>query len=380
MANVVFIGSGHPYRGGLAAFNERLAKEIQGNGLSVRIETFTVQYPGLLFPGKTQYSDELPPPDLEIRRSVNSIWPLNWIKVARRIKKENPDIVIFRYWLPFMAPCFGTMARVIKRNGHTRIISLLDNIIPHEHRPGDRALTKYFVRSMDGFVAMSGSVLGDLDTFNRDKPRVYSPHPVFDNFGKSISRTEAIRQLGLDEEYKYILFFGLVRDYKGLDIMIDAYASSGLSKMKTRLLVVGEFYVPRAPYDELVIKHGLKNEVIIYPHFVPDREVAKWFCAADIVAQPYKSATQSGVTQIAYHFNKPMLVTRVGGLPEMVPQGKGAYVVNPRPGDVAEALVDFFVNDRYEEYSRGISKAKGRFGWDKMVKNIFTLSEKIGSE
>ncbi|HDZ41369.1 MAG TPA: glycosyltransferase [Bacteroidetes bacterium] len=379
MDKIIFIGTSHPYRGGLAAFNERLAGEIKSTGHSVRIETFILQYPAILFPGKTQYSGAPVPGHLEIKRSVNSIWPLNWIRVGRRIRKEKPDLVILRYWLPFMAPCLGTIARIIRKNGHTKIIALLDNIIPHEKRPGDRALTAYFVNSVHGFIAMSRSVLQELEMFDSKKPRIFSPHPVFDNFGKSFSRKSSLENLGLDSGYRYILFFGLVREYKGLDIMIKAFAGKKLRKMKIKLLVVGEFYVPRAPYDELIKKHGLEKDIIIHPHFVPDSEVANWFCASDIIAQPYKSATQSGVTQIAYHFNKPMLVSNVGGLPEIIPHGKAGYVVKPEPEEVAEALLDFFSNNRYDEFVNGIKAEKDKFSWDKMVKNLFMLAEKIKS-
>lgn len=379
MARIIFIGTSYPYRGGLAAFNERFATEIQEGGNNVRIETFKLQYPDILFPGETQYTTGPPPDDLDIRRTINSIWPFNWIKVARRIRKENPDIVIFRYWLPFMAPCFGTMARVIKKNRFTKIITLVDNIRPHERRPGDRILTRYFLKPIDGFISMSGSVLHDLKTFNVDRPIVYSPHPVFDNFGSSVSREEALEKLGLDERYRYILFFGLVREYKGLDIMIKAYARfrEELSDFKIKLLVVGDFYVSRTPYDELIKHYGLEEDVIIHPHFVPNHEVAYWFCASDIIAQPYKSATQSGVTQIGYHFLKPMLVTNVGGLAEIIPHGRGGYVVNPVPEEVANSLVDFFKNKRYDEYVEGIKAEKKKFSWDKMVKNLFLLAEQI---
>jgi len=377
MDKIIFIGTSHPYRGGLAAFNERLAAEIQSAGHSVRIETFSLQYPGMLFPGKTQYSGSPAPANLEIRRSLNSIWPPNWLKVGMRIRKEKPDLVILRYWLPFMAPCLGTIARIIRKNGHTKIISLLDNIIPHEKRPGDRVLTTYFVNSVHGFVAMSRSVLQELETFDSVKPRIFSPHPVFDNFGRCISRKEALENLGLDPQYRYILFFGLVREYKGLDIMINAFASRELREMKIKLLVAGEFYIPRAPYDELIRKHDLEKDVIIHPHFVNDSDVAKWFCASDIIAQPYRSATQSGVTQIGYHFNKPMLVSNVGGLPEIIPHGKGGYVVKPEAGEVATALIDFFRNKRYDEFVKGIKAEKNKFSWEIMMKNIFTLSGKI---
>ncbi len=377
MYNTVIIGPAHPYRGGIASFNERLAAEMKAGGANARIETFSLQYPGILFPGKTQYTDAPARQSTDITRSINSIWPTSWIRTGYRIRREKPDIVIFRYWLPFMAPCFGTIAKIIAKNRHTRILSIVDNIIPHEKRPGDSLLTGYFVRHINAFLAMSGSVLSELSLFDSDKPRIFSPHPVFDNFGESISREEAVEKLGLDPEYRYILFFGLIRKYKGLDIMINAFANREFRNMKIKLLVAGEFYTPREPYDELVKKHGLGKDIIIHPFFVADRDVASWFCASDIIAQPYRSATQSGVTQIGYHFNRPMLVTDVGGLSEIIPHGKGGYVVKPDPREVADALLDFFKNNRYSAYSKGISSEKEKFSWLRLVDNIYLLSEQI---
>ncbi len=377
MYKTVIIGPAYPFRGGIASFNERLAAEMQAGGDSARIETFTLQYPGILFPGKTQYADSPARPDTDISRSINSIWPPSWIRTGMRIRKERPDIVIFRYWLPFMAPCFGTMAGIIGKNRHTKILSIVDNIIPHEKRPGDSLLTNYFVRHINGFLAMSEAVLSELSSFDNDKPRIYSPHPVFDNFGESISREQALEKLGLDPGYRYILFFGLVRKYKGLDIMINAFANRAFRNMKIKLLVAGEFYTPREPYDEMIKEHGLEKDIIIHPSFVPDSEVASWFCASDIVAQPYRSATQSGVTQIGYHFNKPMLVTDVGGLSEIIPHGRGGYVVSPDPQAVADALLDFFNNNRHSEYSEGIRTEKEKFSWKRLVDNIYSLSELV---
>ena len=373
---IVIIGTSHPYRGGLAAFNERLATEMQKAGDEVRIETFRLQYPNILFPGKTQYADWEAPAELNIRRSINSIWPLNWLNNAKRIRKEKPDLVIFKYWLPFMAPCFGTISRIIRKNGHTRIISILDNIIPHEERPGDMALTRYFVKAVDGFIAMSGSVLADLNRFDSQSPRIFSPHPVFDNFGTIISREQALKNLELDPQYKYILFFGLVREYKGLDIMIKAFSDYRFRELKIKLIIAGEFYTSREPYDRLINESDLLNDIIMHPHFVADKDVANWFCASDIIAQPYKSATQSGVTQIAYHFNKPMLVSDVGGLSEIIPHGKGGYVVAPDPEQVADALIDFFGENRYNDFARVIETEKSKYSWETMVKNVYLLMEK----
>ena len=301
---IAILGTAWPYRGGLAVYNERLARQFVQEGDDVTIYTFTLQYPSFLFPGKTQFSSEPAPADLKIIRSLNSINPFNWIKTGRAIKKLAPDILIIKFWLPFMAPCLGKVARMARRNGKTRVVSILDNIIPHEHRPGDRLFGKYFTRSVHGFVAMSDSVLEDLSQFDTVKPRVFCRHPLYDNFGPKTPRDESLRFLGLDPEQRYMLFFGLIRDYKGLDLMLKAYADSRFRKMNVKLIVAGEFYSGSEKYFELEKELGLEGLVVWKSDFVPDSEVRYYFGAADIIVQPYKSATQSGVTQIAYHFNQ----------------------------------------------------------------------------
>lgn len=376
---IIIIGTSYPYRGGLAAFNERLATQLQSEGEEVSIETFTLQYPGFLFPGKSQFADWEAPSNLKISRTINSINPFNWIRVGRRIRKEAPDLVLFKYWLPLMAPCFGTLARLIKKNNHTRIITILDNIIPHEARPGDKMLTGYFIKPVDGFIAMSESVLIDLGKFDNSKPSLYSPHPVFDNFGEPVSREEALKSLRLDQGSRYILFFGLIRDYKGLDLLIKSFADKRLRNKGIKVLVAGEFYTGSKPYYDLIEKYDLMDEIIIHPEFIPDNEVASWFCAADLVVQPYKNATQSGVTQIGYQFEKPMLVTNVGGLSEIIPHLKGGYVVSAEPAEISNAIYDFFANNRLAEFTEGIKKEKARFSWHTMVKNISLLLDQINS-
>ncbi len=372
---IVIIGSAHPFRGGLAAYNERLAREFLSQGDEVQVETFSLQYPSFLFPGKTQYASWPAPDDLKINVTINSINLFNWLKVGRRLRKQKPDLVIIKFWLPFMGPCFGTIARIIKRNRHTRVISILDNIIPHEHRPGDRILTKYFVKPVDGFVAMSKSVMADIDHFDTKKPRKLCPHPLFDNFGKPVSREDALQSLSLDPATRYFLFFGFIRDYKGLDLLLQAFADSRLAAMPVKLIVAGEFYSDPKPYHNLIENLNLKERVILRTNFIPDSEVARYFCAADIIVQPYKSATQSGVTQIAYHFEKPMLVTNTGGLPEIVPHGKVGYVVEPEPKAISDALTDFIQNQRYDEYSGNARIEKNNYSWDRMVKTILETSD-----
>jgi len=371
---IVIIGSAYPLRGGLATYNERLAKAFVQKGDDVTIETFKLQYPSILFPGKTQYSESPAPIDLHIEVSVNSINPFNWIKVGRKIRKQNPDIVIIKFWMPFMAPCFGKIARIIKKNRHTKIISIIDNIIPHEKRAGDRVLANYFVKTVDGFVAMSKSVLDDLETFDKVKPKVFCPHPLYDNFGEPISKEIAKQNLGLDASLKYILFFGFIRDYKGLDLLLEAFAKCVEKDKSLRLLVAGEFYTDSKPYFEIIKKHHLEDLVLMHKDFIPDEKVVDYFCAADIVVQPYKNATQSGVTQIAYHFNKPMIVTNVGGLAEIVPNGKVGFIVAPVVADITDAILNFFQKNIEEEFSKNASIEKTKYSWDNMIEAIKQIS------
>lgn len=372
---IVILGTAWPYRGGLAVYNERLAREFAAEGNDVTIYTFTLQYPSFLFPGKTQYSTEPAPSDLKIVRSLNSINPLSWGKTGRAIRALQPDILIIKFWLPFMAPCLGRVARIVKRGGKTKVVSILDNIIPHEHRPGDRLFGRYFTRSVDGFVAMSDSVLEDLNQFDTVKPRVFCRHPLYDNFGAKASREEALKFLGLDPKQRYMLFFGLIRDYKGLDLLLKAYSDSRFRKMNVKLIVAGEFYNGSEKYFEMEKELGLEGMIVWKSDFVPDSEVRYCFGAADIIVQPYKSATQSGVTQIAYHFEKPMLVTNVGGLAEIVPDGKVGYVVEPDSAQIADALVDFFENSRQEQFTEGILTEKKQYAWSNMTRSVRKAAE-----
>ena len=374
---ILIVGPAWPYRGGIADFDERIAREYIKKGDEVEIFTFTLQYPSFLFPGKTQYSPDPRPEDLDIKRKVNSINPFNWIKVGRELKKKNADLLIIKFWLPLMAPCFGTIARIVKGNGKTKVVSILDNIIPHEHRPGDKILSKYFVSSIDAFIAMSKSVYDDLKSLNDKKLCLLSPHPIYDNFGTAVSREEAIGSLGLDPSAKYMLFFGFIRDYKGLDILLKAIAYERIKNSDIKLIVAGEFYNNSEKYFELEKQLGLEGKMIWRTDFIADEQVKNYFCASDIIVQPYKTATQSGVTQIAYHFEKPMLVTNVGGLPEIVPNGKVGYSVEPEAKVIADAINDFYSNGRYAEFVENIKEEKKKYSWDRMLENVDKAMEQV---
>jgi D-inositol-3-phosphate glycosyltransferase len=370
---VVIIGSAYPLRGGLSNFNERLAEEFLIDGWDVKIYTFSLQYPSLFFPGKTQYSSESYNGNVEIKALINSINPFNWIKVGLELKKLNPELLIIKFWIPFMAPCFGTISRIVSRNKHTKIITIIDNIIPHEKRAGDKILAKYFVGGIDGFVTMSRKVLEDVAIFDKKKPRVFSPHPIYDNFGIELEKKVALEQLGLDQSFNYILFFGFIRDYKGLDILLNAMAEPEIRERRIKLLVAGEFYTESKPYFNIIREKGIEDLVIMSNDFITDSEVNKYFSACDLVVQPYKSATQSGVTQIAYHFNKPMVITNVGGLGEFVPDGEVGYVVNPDSLSVSNAIISFYDEGKEEYFVRRIIDVKEKYSWNYFLDNLKSL-------
>lgn len=377
MERIVLLSPAHPLRGGIASSTERLAQELQERGYAVRIYSFRLQYPSLLFPGKTQYVDGPPPPGLEILPVVNSVNPLNWWKVGRRLRREAPDLVIARYWLPFMGPSMGTILRLAKGNGRTRTIAITDNVIPHERRPGDQALTRYFIGAVDGFIVMSRSVGEDIRRFAPGRPLAYIPHPIFDNYGPVCSREESLKRLGLSDEHPYLLFFGFIREYKGLDLLLRALGDERVRALNLRLIVAGEFYGSDEPYRQVIREEGIEDRVIFRPDYIPNEEVRYYFGAASLVVQPYKSATQSGISQLAYHFETPLLVTNVGGLPEIVEHGREGYVVGVNARAIADALVDYFSRGREAEMTVGIRSGKQRFSWGNMVNGIESIYQQL---
>ena len=376
---VIIIGPAHPLRGGgITTFNERLARQFQNAGHHTTIFSFSLQYPGFLFPGKSQFTDEPAPKDLNIRSRINSVNPINWLSVGREIKKLNPDIVVVRYWIPLMGPCLGTILRIIKKNKHTKIICIADNIIPHEKRFGDKPFTSYFIKPVDAFITMSEKVMSDLRLFTTTKKALLVPHPLYDNFGEKISKELARKELGIDNKELVILFFGFIRKYKGLDILLDAMKLINENTKpitpKPKLLIAGEFYEDRKIYDEQIERLGIKDNLILRTGFIPDSEVKNYLCAADVVIQPYRNATQSGVTPLAYHFEVPMIVTNVGGLPAMVPDNKVGLVAEPTAASLAQKILEYF--DKGENYFLpGLIEEKKKFSWAKMLESIFEAAE-----
>jgi glycosyltransferase involved in cell wall biosynthesis len=368
---VIIIGPAHPLRGGLATFNQRLAQQFTNEGHECSIVSFSLQYPSFLFPGTTQFSSDPAPKDITIHTLINSVNPLNWLSAGRKLKKWKPDLVVVRYWLPFMGPALGTILRQVKKNRHTRIVCIADNVIPHEKRIGDVPFTKYFLKSCDAFITMSEKVLSDLKKFS-DKPARLVQHPLYDNFGEIIPKDVARKNLGLPVDEKIILFFGFIRQYKGLDLLLNAMTDERIKNEKIKLLVAGEFYEDDKPYLELISKNNLRDSVILKTNFIPDSEVRNYLCASDCVVQPYKNATQSGVTPLAYHFEKPMIVTNVGGLPALVPHEKVGLVTAPEPTAIADAILRFYqLGEHY--FIPHLQSEKVRYSWAKLTETIFQL-------
>ena len=375
---IVILGTAWPFRGGLAAFNERLAKQFVQDGHEVEVVTFTLQYPSFLFPGKTQYSSEVAPDGLKIVREINSCNPLNWIKVGKRLKREAPELLISCYWMAFFAPCYGIIQQIVRRNGKTRCIGLVHNMIPHEPSVLDKCLAPFYVKQTDGFVALSDSVVQDIASLDREqKPKTFSPHPVYDHYGEKMDRKDACVALGLDDRKRYMLFFGLVRAYKGLDLLLDAFAKVKDELKDLQLVVAGEFYEDEDKYLAQIEANGLKNRVIVRNEFVADADLRKYFGAADLIVQPYKTATQSGVTQVAFHFEKPCLVTNVGGLGEIIHDGKMGYACEPKVEAIAESLKDYYKNDRQEAFTDYLKEEKKKYEWSKMSNTFYSLEFRV---
>lgn len=361
---IIILGTAWPYRGGLAAFNERLAKQFVAEGHTVEMWTFTRQYPNILFPGKTQFSDEQAPEGLVIRRELDSCNPFSWWRVGRAIRQSAPDMLICCYWMSFFAPAFGLIERIAKRNGVTRCLALVHNMIPHEPSILDKLFAPYFVRSTDGFVALSESVVRDIEQLDKHaKPKTFSPHPIYDHYGDKMDKTAACAALGLSPEKQYILFFGLVRAYKGLDLLLDAFALVREQLPQLQLIVAGEFYEDEQKYRKQITDNRLEESVVLHNVFIADADLCKYFGAADLIVQPYKTATQSGVTQVAFHFEKPMLVTNVGGLAEIVHDHQMGYASKPNAQAIADDLLDYFTNDRQKAYTDYLIKEKTKYDW-----------------
>ena len=369
---IFIIGPAFPLRGGPAQFNENLCLELNKEGHDAQIISYKLQYPNFLFPGSSQFEKSGSAPlGIKIHTILNTINPFNWLMVARFIRKQKPDFILFRYWLPFFGPCLGTIGKLVK--SHTKVLALTDNIIPHEKRIGDHVFTKYFVKNCDGFIAMSKVVLNDLSIFTQNLNKAYSPHPMYQNYGDPISIDLARKKLNLNPHDKIILFFGLIRHYKGLDILLEALAAPEIKNQGIKLLIAGEFYDDKNFYLQLIKKLNLQDCVIVHDKFIPNDEVRDYFCASNLVAQTYRNATNSGVTMVGYFYEKPMLVTNVGGLSEIVPNEFCGYVVENNCALISEKVVDFFANNREKEFVKNVKIEKKKYEWTEFINSLLTL-------
>lgn len=369
---IFIIGPAYPLRGGPAQFNENLCEELIKSGHDAQIISYSLQYPNFLFPGSSQFEQGgAAPPDIKIHTRINTINPFNWIRVAFFIKREKPDFILFRYWLPFFGPSLGTIARLVRKQ--TKVLALTDNVIPHEKRFGDKPFTSYFINGCDGFITMSKKVLNDLNLFSPESKKAYSPHPMYASYGSLVSKEEARQKLGLHKEDKLILFFGLIRHYKGLDVLLEAMADKEVKTQNIKLLIAGEFYEDKKPYVNSIKQLGLENHVILHDRFIPNDLVRYYFCASDLVAQTYRNATNSGVTMVGYYYNKPMLVTNVGGLSEIVPHQKCGYTVNLNVKEISEAIVDFYKNNRELPMVKGVQEEKKKYEWSAFINTLLEL-------
>ena len=375
---IIIIGPAAPLRGGISSFNMRLAEEFQKFGHDVSIYSYYVQYPSFLFPGKTQFMDTPPPENLKIISSISSINPISWIKTARAINLENPDIILARFWIPFLAPTIGSILRLIKNKAKLTKIGLVDNIVPHEKRFGDRFLAKYYTANCDAFLVMSATVETELKSFTK-KPIVNTPHPLYDNYGEKVSRETATTFLNLDTNFNYILFFGFIRKYKGLDILLEALTDERIRKLNLKLIVAGEFYEDEKPYTDFIEQKNLTQTVILHNKYISDEDVKYYFSAAQCVVQPYRNATQSGITQMAYHFGVPMIVTNVGGLAEIVPDGKTGFVTRANAVEIADAIIKINTPHSLPDFETALEIQREKFSWKKIVQTIIKLKKNTTS-
>lgn len=376
VAKVFIIGPAYPLRGGLATFDELFCKAFNEQGHSCEIISYSLQYPQFLFPGSTQYDTSgIAPKHIKIHTLINSVNPFSWIKTARFIKKQKPDFVVFRFWIPFMGPALGTIARLIKRQG-IKVLAITDNVIPHEKRPGDTAFANYFIKSCDAYVTMSKAVMKDLEVFTNSPYKKFLLHPLYTAFGERVNKSEARQKLGLQAQDKLVLFFGLIRKYKGLDMLLEAFKELKADK-HIKLIVAGEFYEDKQPYLKIVEENQLQNQILWHDKFIANEEVKYYFSATDLVALPYRSATQSGVTQVSFQFEVPTLVTNVGGLGEIIPDKVAGYVVEPNAKAIATGITDYFVNERITAFTAGMIQEKKKYDWRIFVDSVIELYQDI---
>lgn len=364
---IFLVGTAYPYRGGIADFNFLLSKTLKKRGHQVEIITFKRQYPDLLFPGKSQYEED-ERRQVATRRLIDSVNPINWWRVGRWLAAEAPDLVIFHHWMPFFGPAFSTIAKRLRKAG-AKILFICHNIFPHESRPLDTFLTRQTLKNSDFFIVLSEKEKRDLERLLPQPKVKMVHHPVYEIFESGLTPAEARKKLGLRDEF-VALFFGYIRKYKGLKVLIEAVALAK-EKINIRLLVAGEFYDDEEKYREQIRRLSLNDHIIMQNNFIPSDELGTYFLASDVVVLPYLSASQSGIIQICYNYDKPVIASRVGGLPEFVDEGKTGLLVPPDdPQALADALVEFCQKGYSEPFSQNVKEYKKRFSWENMAEEI----------
>lgn len=372
---IVLIGPAHPYRGGIAHFMGTMVRGLNGRGYTAEAVTFTRQYPELLFPGKTQFETHPAADPIPAQRLIDSINPLSWRKAGQVIATMQPDVVVFQYWMPFFGPAFGTIARRARKSG-AQVLAVVHNALPHERRAGDMMLSRYFFKAVDGCIVLSDAVREDLQKLGVDAPVQQVAHPVYDLFGEAPSQENARQGLGLPQDTPVLLFFGFIRRYKGLHVLLEAMPRVLEQVPDARLMVAGEFYGDEQFYHEQIKQYGLADAVLLHSDYIPQADVGRYFAAADVVVQPYVTATQSGVAQIAFHFDKPIILTDVGGLAEIVPHERAGLVVPPEnPEALSDAIVRFFKDNMADHLVAGVREEKKKYSWDRLYEAVEALME-----
>ena len=371
---IAFLSTFYPFRGGIAQFNASIYRALEQEH-DVRAFTFTRQYPELLFPGETQMVTESDTVDkISSTQVLDTINPLSYFKTATAINAWEPDLLVMKYWMSFFGPSLGTVARRMKPR--TKVITVLDNVIPHEKRIIDRPFTSYFLNQNDGFVAMSDAVRDDLLSLNpRSKKVIRLEHPVYDHFGSKPTRDEAHEQLKLDKDKKTILFFGFIRKYKGLDLLIEAF--DGLDE-SYQLVIAGECYGSFDEYAARIERAQFKKNIHTFNTYITDEQVPLFFAAADTCVLPYRSATQSGITSIALHFEVPIIATDTGGLKEIVKHDETGLIVNEvKPEAIRDMIQTFFKTGRRAAFVEGIKALKDEMSWENFGKKIIAFYRQL---
>ncbi len=374
LRKIVLIGPVYPYASGISHYTSLLCKNLSET-YDVTMVSFSFQYPQFLYRKKQKDFSNDSFKINDTKYWLNTINPFNWIKVGKKIRKLSPDLVIMEWWHPYFTFCFQSLSRIL----HTKIIYICHNVFPHEHFPFDRFLSAHTLKKANGYIVQSGKDEADLISILPNAVYRKTVHPTYDAFKmKNTPKAEARQVLSIKEEEQVLLFFGFVRKYKGLKYLIEAMPAIKESLPKSRLLIVGDFGESKPEYLELIREKKIEDAITVYDGYIPDKEVEQYFAASDVVVAPYVSATQSGIIQIAYGFEKPVIATLVGGLPDVVFDGVTGYLVeSENPAALKEAVVRYFTDTDIPKMEQGVKDVSDLFSWDRMKETIRDLYEEL---